>query len=135
MKLKDIMPRHNQPKPPFYKKYEDFVSEYAPKINSIEFDENGKIISDQLSVLNFIDFLLKEIEHLPESKKSKKKKKNRKLIKNNNINNKDSGKNYLDYHRRIGNSQDFNSPPYFNQPFSPSSSGSLDNIPNIESQE
>lgn len=150
MKLKDILIIENKPKIKLHKKYEDFINNPDIANNSIEIDEHGHIISDQLSVLKFIDFLLQEYPNLDESKnynkiknekksKKNKRKKLKKRIKNMNDfrtkNSVSNSGNNLDYHRRIGNSQDFNSTPYFNQPFSSSGAGSLENIPNVESEE
>lgn len=127
MKLKDIMNLNTSPEPVICKKFEDFVNEYDPQTNSIEFDENGNIISNQLSVLNFIDFLLNEFDYLPESKtKKKSKKRRRKIIKNSS----DAGGSY-----KIAASQDYNNEPYFNQPFSASQPASLEDVPDVDSEE
>ena len=145
MKLKDIMNIDNPPKPILYRKYEDFVESEMPE-NSIELDSQGHIISDQISVLNFIQFLLNELEYLPEMKntnisekeknkylKKKKRKKRKKHIKNiNQFGNKNypSNNNSIDYQNPI-NIKDFDTKGYYNQPFSSSSSSSLENIPNV----
>ena len=73
MKLKDILMLKDKPAPVLHKKYEDFVNDPDIPINSIEIDpKNGHIISNQLSVLNFIQFLLHEYEYLEERKEDKK---------------------------------------------------------------
>lgn len=149
MKLKEYINRTEDGKPLIHKSYIDFIDTEIPE-NSIEIDEHGHIISDQLSVLKFIDFLLQEYPNLDESNhnnkikneeksKKNKRKKVKKRIKNmndfRNIKSGSNSSNNLDYHRKISNSQDFNNPPYFNQPFSASGSGSFENIPNVESEE
>ena len=143
MKLKDVILSENLPQSQIYRTYNDFIEDADIPENSIEFDEDGRIVSDQLSVLNFIQFLLKEYEYLPEkkhnktlgnednpNKKKSKKLKNLKRIKRFKMNNYplNTGNN-LDYHRTIGNTPDFNNTPYYNQPFSSSGSSFSQNIP------
>ncbi|MFW5803623.1 MAG: hypothetical protein ACOCWG_00160 [bacterium] len=151
MKLKDILTIENKPKIKLHKKYEDFVNDPYNPINAIEIDENRYIISDQLSVLNFIQFLLHEYEYLPEkrnngnlkgeekskkkkSKKSKKRKRIKTIKQFVDKNDPSNNSNNYDPYRNPVNLKDFNTDRYFNQPFS-ASSGSPENIPNIESQE
>lgn len=71
MKLKDILMLEDKPAV-LHKKYEDFVNDTDVPINSIQLDAQGHILSDQRSVLNFIQFLLHEYENLEEGKDSKK---------------------------------------------------------------
>ena len=89
MKLKDII-LLTELEPNIQRNYNDYIESDIPE-NSIEIDTSGRIVSDRLSLLNFIQFLLSEYDYLPENnsndefdndghklkkKKSKKKKRN-----------------------------------------------------------
>lgn len=136
------------PKPLILKGYNVFVDSEIPE-NSIEFDKNGRLLSNKQDFLRFIQqILLNEFEYLPEKNnntkysdeekskknKSKKLKKHKKRIKNmKEFRSKnapsDSGNN-LDYHRKFSSTDDFNNSPYYKQPFSASTSSSSQTIPN-----
>lgn len=72
MKLKDIILSESLPQSQIHRTYNDFIEDDEIPENSIQFDHEGRIVSDQLSVLKFIQFLLKEYEYLPEGKDNKK---------------------------------------------------------------
>ena len=95
MKLKDIIIIEDELQPKIHRNYNDYIESDIPD-NSIELDSSGRIISNKLSVLNFVDFLLSEYDFLPENnnefnndshklKKNKSKKKNRNNISSNGL--------------------------------------------------
>ena len=67
MKLKELILTEDELKPKIYRNYNDYIESDIP-INSIELDSSGRIVSDRLSLLNFIQFLLSEYDYLPENK-------------------------------------------------------------------
>jgi hypothetical protein len=71
MKLKDLIITEDELQPQIHKNYDDFIEDSDIPKNSIVFDEEGRIVSNKLSLLNFIDFLLTQYDYLPESNKYK----------------------------------------------------------------
>ena len=66
MKLKEIITIEDELKPKIYRNYNDYIESDIPE-NSIELDEDGRIISNKLSLLNFIEFLLSQYDFLHEN--------------------------------------------------------------------
>jgi len=72
MKLKDIILSENLPQSQIHRTYNDFIEDDEIPENSIELDDEGRIVSSKLRLLKFVQFLLQQYDYLPESTDNKK---------------------------------------------------------------